>query len=95
MVNEVYILYSKKLERFYIGQTSNFEKRMAFHKRSLGNKFTGKANDWILFLRIGCDSRKQAFSLERHIKRMKSKQYIVNLSKYPDIIDRLKRRYSE
>ncbi len=89
----VYILYSKKLNRFYIGYTSDFDTRLEFHKNAESHKFTANAHDWELFLRIPCDSKKQALTIEKHIKNMKSKTYIENLIKYPDIILKLKDRY--
>ena len=36
---------------------------------------------------------KQARNIESHIKKMKSKVYIENLVKYPEIIERLKEKY--
>jgi len=35
-----------------------------------------------LFLKFECDSKAQAMSIERHIKRMKSSVYITNLKEY-------------
>ena len=93
MKNCVYILFSEKLHRFYIGQTTNFNQRMSFHKSAESSKFTGKADDWELFLRIDCQSKKQAIAIEAHIKRMKSSTYIRNLVKYREIIDKLKVKY--
>ena len=54
---------------------------------------TRKANDWILYYTIDCKSRRQAIQIERHIKRMKSKKYIQNLQKYPEITIRLLKKY--
>jgi putative endonuclease len=51
-MNCVYILYSAKLNRFYIGFTSDFDTRLEFHKNAESHKFTAKAEDWELFLRI-------------------------------------------
>jgi putative endonuclease len=85
----VYILYSKKLDRFYTGFTSDIDTRLDFHKISPSNKFTGKANDWELFITIDCISKAQALAIEKHIKAMKSKIYIHNLKKYPEVIEKL------
>ena len=92
----VYILFSKKLNRFYTGSTSLLpEERLNEHLEKLyGNsKFTAKANDWILFHHIKCDSRKQAIAIEKHIKSMKSKKYILNLSSYKEISIKLLEKY--
>jgi putative endonuclease len=93
MENYVYILFSENLNKFYIGQTSNLVQRMEFHRASKSSKFTGKANDWELFLEIPCQSKKQALAIEAHIKRMKSRIYIHNLKRYDDIINKLKIKY--
>jgi putative endonuclease len=90
----VYILYSKSLDRFYIGQTKDLNKRIAFHlEKKFQGSFTSKANDWGLFQTISCESRFQAIQIECHIKKMKSRQYIQNIKEYPEISDKLKNKY--
>lgn len=41
----VYILYSKDLDRYYIGSTSDIQPRLTKHL-SEHSGFTGKAKDW-------------------------------------------------
>ncbi|MBU2019117.1 MAG: GIY-YIG nuclease family protein, partial [Bacteroidetes bacterium] len=65
MKNEVYILYSNKLNRFYTGYTSNFDLRMIFHENSEARKFTSKADDWTVFLRIDCKTKEQGLRIEK------------------------------
>ena len=91
----VYIIYSQQADRFYIGFTTIlFEQRLANHNvKYYENKFTAFTNDWEEFLIIQCDSNKQARLIESHIKRMKSKSYIMNLKKYPEMITKLKDKY--
>ena len=43
----LYILYSTKLDKFYIGYTADVEKRLREHNSDIST-FTAKANDWIL-----------------------------------------------
>ena len=93
MVHFVYILHSAKLNRFYIGETANLTQRLQFHQNSLPHKFTAKAKDWTLFYKIECQNKRQATAIEGHIKRMKSKTYIENLKKYPEISQKLLLRY--
>jgi len=91
-----YILYSEKLDRFYIGSTIlQPEERLHSHLVSFygQSKFTAKASDWKLFYDIACDSKEQALRIEMHIKRMKSKVYIRNLLKYPEISQKLLIKY--
>ena len=68
---------------------------MEFHNTSPSNKFTGKAKDWEVFLRFYCRSRTQALAVEKHIKSMKSKRYIENLKKYPEMLEKLRSKYSD
>jgi len=91
----VYILRSEKLNRYYTGFTTNLDVRLEFHKHGEAGKFTAKADDWTLFFTIICDSKAQGLSIERHIKKMKSKVYIENLKKYPEIIEKLKTLYRD
>jgi len=91
----VYILYSPLIDKYYIGQTSDLEQRLKEHKSKYYCKaFTKKCNDWELFISIKCASRSQARKIESHIKKMKSKQYVFNLRKYPEIISKLTLKYS-
>ncbi len=39
-------------------------------------------------------SKAQALAIEKHIKAMKSKIYIHNLKKYPEMIDKLLLKYA-
>ena len=87
----VYILWSEKLSRYYIGQTENIEERLVKHNTidKDRNDFTQKGIPWNLCFTIDCKSREQAIKIERQIKKMKSKKYIDNLRKYPEMRARL------
>ncbi|MGB0886524.1 MAG: GIY-YIG nuclease family protein [Vicingaceae bacterium] len=90
----VYILFSTQYNRFYIGETCDFENRLKQHNSGFYDKsYTKKANDWKQHLLIECESKKQALKIERHIKKMKSVAYLGNLKKYPEIILKLKQKY--
>ena len=91
----VYVLQSEKLSRFYIGSTKDLQGRLEKHlSHFYGNQnFTTKADDWFLFLSIECTSEIQARKIELHIKSMKSRKYVENLLKYPEMILRLKNQF--
>jgi putative endonuclease len=94
----VYILFSKQLNRYYIGSTrllagQRLERHLAGYYGK--TKFTAKANDWELFYSIACMGYSQAHKIERHIKRMKSKKYIENLATYPEITEKLLLKYAD
>ena len=77
-----YILYSKSINKFYIGACSkNLQERIAAHvSGKYGSKsFSHIANDWELKASFDCIDYSHAVRLERKIKSMKSKVYIQNL----------------
>ncbi|MGE0089531.1 MAG: GIY-YIG nuclease family protein [Bacteroidales bacterium] len=89
-----YIIYSKKLNKFYIGETEDLILRLFQHNsRYFKCCYTSKASDWELYHLIVCETREQARRIESHIKRMKNKKYIENLSIYPEISEKLLIRY--
>ena len=95
-MNCVYILFSEKLNRYYVGCTSDLTKRLQFHgDKTQDRKYTYKADDWVVFLTLECGSQLQALAVEKHIKRMKSKVYIENLARYPDLRERLLSKYAD
>ncbi len=92
----VYILFSKKLDKFYTGLTTlTVNERLENHLVKIYGElnFTQKANDWKLFYSVTCENYSQARKIELHIKRMKSKTYIQNLKRYPEIAEKLLLKY--
>ncbi len=90
----VYIIYSKEIDIFYIGSCLNLKQRLEQHRnKSFNDSFTRRAKDWELFLKIENLDYRQARKIEKHIKKMKSRTYINNLKKYPEIIDKLIQKY--
>jgi putative endonuclease len=90
----VYILYSASIDRFYIGQTMNVEIRLIEHHQHLKYvAYTNRADDWVIFYQIECQSRYQSLQIEKHIKIMKSRKYLNNLKNYPEISKKLLEKY--
>lgn len=66
----VYILYSKSINRFYIGSCFDLSKRMNEHRNGVfKNSFTVRANDWELYYVISDLEYRQAREIESHIKK--------------------------
>lgn len=87
-----YILYSPILDRFYKGATNDaIENRISKHNsQNYGtDKFTAQTNDWEEFITIESIDFKHALRIEKYIKKMKSKVYIINLKKYPELKEKL------
>ena len=67
----VYIIYSINLDKYYVGETSDFRNRLEEHRIGFyKNSFTSKAKDWELFFKLNCKSKSQAIKIEKQIKRM-------------------------
>ncbi|MBK6827733.1 MAG: GIY-YIG nuclease family protein [Chitinophagaceae bacterium] len=93
---EVYILYSKSLDKYYIGSCKSFSERLSQHLNGqFSSSFTKSASDWIVFFLISSLSYLQARKIEAHIKSMKSRKYITNLKIYPEISQKLISRFEE
>jgi putative endonuclease len=71
----VYILYSEKLDRYYIGHTEDLVKRLADHHSGLSS-YTSKAIDWHLVYSEEYADRALARNREASIKKKKSRKYI-------------------
>lgn len=87
-----YILYSAKLGGYYVGVTQDdLISRITKHnQRSYGQTYTSQTDDWELFLFIECPEYLSAVRIERKIGQMKSRVYIENLKKYPELVEKLK-----
>jgi putative endonuclease len=78
----LYILYSKRLDKYYVGQTENVDKRLQFHNSIEYNKiWTRNGMPWELRLMVSFNSRGEAVTAEKFIKRQKSKAFIEKLIK--------------
>jgi putative endonuclease len=73
-----YILYSHKIDKFYIGSTSNIEGRLQRHNSS--NKgFTSTGKPWKLKYYEEFDNKKGAMQREFELKRHKSRKLIEDI----------------
>jgi putative endonuclease len=66
----LYILYSVKADRFYVGHTSDISKRITEHNTGK-SKFTATSNDWILKYSKSYKTRLEAIELSSQLKRKK------------------------
>jgi len=76
-----YILYSKSLDKYYIGHScEDLQERLRKHL-SNHTGFTAKAKDWIIVYSENYDSKSDAYKRELEIKAWKSKSKILKLIK--------------
>jgi len=84
-----------KDQSFYVGKTSDLEERLKWHNNERLNVGVSKRKIlWEYFFTLEVGNSKIAGKIENHIKRMKSRKYILNLLKYPEIGYKLIEKYS-
>jgi putative endonuclease len=71
----VYIIYSQSIDKFYIGYTTDIEKRLIDHNSGI-SAFTSKTKDWKLKYSEKYETMELAMKREREIKSKKSRKYI-------------------
>ncbi len=75
----IYILYSKTIDKYYIGSTSNVENRLAFHNSARNKIWSKRGQPWENVFEHEFESKKQALKAERFIKNQKSRKFIQKL----------------
>ena len=74
----VYILYSKKIDKYYVGACTDLDRRLYEH--NLGHsKFTSTGIPWELVYKEEWDDLILAKQRELKIKKMKSRAYLEGL----------------
>jgi putative endonuclease len=82
----IYIIYSNTAEKFYVGHSENPWDRLVQHNENEGDKYTGKYQNWELkaVFQVS-ENRGEALSIEKFIKRQKSKKLLLKLIE-PDFV---------
>ncbi|MEL6670556.1 MAG: GIY-YIG nuclease family protein [Bacteroidota bacterium] len=76
----LYILYSAKIDRYYVGSTSNLSDRL--HRHNTGrSKYTKRGIPWEVVYTESFPDRPAAVRREREIKKKKSRVYVEGLLK--------------
>jgi len=71
----VYILYSLRSDRYYVGETQDVNARLDSHVRGI-SRYTSIASDWRVVYTECFKFRAEAIKREKEIKRKKSRNYI-------------------
>jgi len=73
-----YILFSVKLNKYYIGACTDINRRL--HEHNTGHsKFTSTGSPWVLKYSETFETLQEAKKRELYIKKMKSRKYIESL----------------
>lgn len=74
----LYIIYSHKLDRYYVGYTDDLAWRIERHNSGWG-RYTKTGIPWKLVYQEEFETKSEAIKREREIKKKKSRKYIENL----------------
>ena len=76
----VYIIYTPAFDKYYVGESIDpFERLFQHNNGFYKGSSTSYTKDWELKLILPVVGKEDAVKIERHIKSMKSKTFILNL----------------
>ena len=90
----VYILYSPKYDKYYIGQTPDPQTRLLFHNELSKKSFTSRYRPWECKKVIPVPNRTLARKMENYIKKRKSRSYLISLIENEQTAEKLLQRLS-
>ena len=83
----VYIIYSSKLDKYYIGYTADMNDRLLKHNRK-SKGFSNLGRPWTLVFSESFENKKLAMEREQQLKSWKNRDRLVALiqsgSEHPD-----------
>jgi putative endonuclease len=74
----IYIIYSIKIDRYYVGYIDDIQWRLERHNAGWG-KYTKRGIPWKLVYTESFNTKSETLKREREIKRKKSRKYIEEL----------------
>ena len=74
----LYILYSKSIDKYYVGYTNDIVRRLSEHNR-IKHKYTDAGIPWELVYSESFETKKLAMQREKFIKAQKSKKFIIDI----------------
>jgi len=78
MVFTVYILYSEKFNKHYVGFTSNLEKRLKSHNE-FGKEWTARYRPWKIIYKEKFEAKIDAMIYEKWLKTGSGRDFINGL----------------
>lgn len=83
MPYHTYILYSKRIDRFYVGSTAHLHKRLLQHN-NWESSYTAAGVPWILLWHTEKVTRQEAEKLEWKLKNLSQIRKLKFMKKYAD-----------
>jgi putative endonuclease len=79
MPHYVYILYSARIDKYYVGKSAQPEQRIAHHNSEMNRLWTNRGIPWQLKKTIAFEDESQATRAEKFIKNQKSRKFIEKI----------------
>jgi putative endonuclease len=77
----VYVLYSQRFRKIYIGQTESIARRLVEHNNGLLSTYTKRYKPWKIVYTEEYDTRAEALKREKQLKSQKGREFIWNVIK--------------
>jgi putative endonuclease len=74
----VYILKSERIDKYYVGQSADPDRRLMYHN-TVEKGFTSRYRPWEIVYRTECETKEQAREIESRIKKWESRIMIEKL----------------
>ncbi len=74
----VYVLYSEKFDKIYIGYTSDLEQRFLSHNKLSKKGYTVKFRPWKIVYTEQFEDKKEAMRREKALKSSRGRYFIRN-----------------
>jgi putative endonuclease len=72
----VYVLYSQKYDKIYIGQTEDIERRLIEHNNGLLSTYTKRYQPWEVIYAEEFETRSEAMRREKQLKTSRGRAFI-------------------
>jgi len=83
----VYIIYSQRIDKYYIGFSSNIHDRLCKHNRN-SKGFSSSGKPWTIVYTEVFENKKDAMAREKQLKKWKNRERLKKLinsgSEHPD-----------
>ena len=73
-----YILYSKRIGKYYVGQTKNLVRRLGDHNAGK-TRYMKSGIPWELIYYLECTTRSEAVKIERKIKSRGANRFLKDI----------------
>jgi len=78
---KVYVLFSKKFNKIYVGYTSNIEQRLLSHNKLATKGYTIKFRPWEVIYFENFNSKSEAIKREKELKSSRGRAFIWEMIK--------------